>query len=188
MRAERRVGHDAAGPPSRQVRRAGRRAVRGRRPRATWPAEVDLLPATIGNPVDRTRGDAARVGALEYGHPVFEPFRAPRSGDFATARIYGYRRCHGRARRRRCWRGSTAASPASSSGASATGACCCGRRRSTAPGATCRSGRSSCRSCIVRCATWPAYKEPQPWLTVGQVLDPSAAASARRPRRRSAWC
>ena len=38
-------------------------------PRATWPQEVDLLPAAIGNPVDRTRGDAARIGSLEYRPP-----------------------------------------------------------------------------------------------------------------------
>ena len=31
------------------------------------------------------------MGALEYGHAVFEPFRAPRSGDFSAARFYGYR-------------------------------------------------------------------------------------------------
>jgi hypothetical protein len=60
-------------------------------PRATWSQEVDVLPAVLQMPVDRTKGDAARLGALEYGHPVFEPFRAPRSGDFASARIYGYR-------------------------------------------------------------------------------------------------
>ena len=60
-------------------------------PRAVWPLDADVLPAVLGAPVDRTRGDAARVGTLEYGHPVFEPFRAPRSGDFAAARIYGYR-------------------------------------------------------------------------------------------------
>jgi hypothetical protein len=59
--------------------------------RATWATDVDLLPAALDAPVDRTRGEAARVGALEFGHPVFEPFRTPRSGDFATARIYGYR-------------------------------------------------------------------------------------------------
>ena len=51
-------------------------------PRATWPQGVDLLPAALQERVDRTRGDAARIGALEYGHPVFEPFRAPRSGRF----------------------------------------------------------------------------------------------------------
>ena len=59
--------------------------------RASWSQDVDVLPAALQAPVDRTRGDAARIGALEYGHPVFEPFRAPRSGDFAAARIYGYR-------------------------------------------------------------------------------------------------
>jgi hypothetical protein len=31
------------------------------------------------------------MGGLEYGHSVFEVFRAPRSGDFSTARFYGYR-------------------------------------------------------------------------------------------------
>ena len=60
-------------------------------PRATWAADVDVLPAAAQAPVDRSRGDAARIGTLEYTHPVFEPFRAPRSGDFAAARIYGYR-------------------------------------------------------------------------------------------------
>ena len=59
--------------------------------RAAWPRDVDLLPATIGNPVDRTRGDTARVGGIEFGHPVFETFRAPRSGDFTSVRVYGYR-------------------------------------------------------------------------------------------------
>jgi len=59
--------------------------------RATWPADVDLLPAEIGPPVDRTRGDPARVGGLEYGHPVFEPFRLPRSGDFTSIPVYLYR-------------------------------------------------------------------------------------------------
>ena len=58
--------------------------------RASWPGDVDLLPGSIGNPVDRTRQDA-RVGALEYAHPIFEPFRAPRSGNFAAIPVYGYR-------------------------------------------------------------------------------------------------
>ena len=60
-------------------------------PRAAWPQGVDILPAALEQRVDRTRGEAARIGALEYGHTVFEPFRAPRSGDFSAARIYGYR-------------------------------------------------------------------------------------------------
>jgi hypothetical protein len=64
-------------------------------PRATWPtvtgASGDILPAVPGQPIDRTTGQAARLGALEYGSPIFEPFRAPRSGDFSGARFYSYR-------------------------------------------------------------------------------------------------
>jgi hypothetical protein len=61
-------------------------------PRATWPASrAAWLPASIGPPVDRTRGAAARLSGMDYGHAVFEPFRAPRSGDFSSARFYSYR-------------------------------------------------------------------------------------------------
>ena len=61
-------------------------------PQATWPASAaEFLPATATATVDRSRGSAAALGGLEYGHVVFEPFRAPRSGDFSAARFYGYR-------------------------------------------------------------------------------------------------
>src|SRR5262249_370067 len=60
-------------------------------PRATWPKEADVLPASLSQPIDRSHGEWGRVGALEYGHPVFEVFRAPRSGDFSSARFYAYR-------------------------------------------------------------------------------------------------
>lgn len=59
--------------------------------RAAWPTEVDVLPATFGPPSDRSRDNEVRVGGLEFGHPVFEVFRAPRSGDFSSVRFYGYR-------------------------------------------------------------------------------------------------
>ncbi|MEQ1760981.1 MAG: BatA domain-containing protein [Vicinamibacterales bacterium] len=59
--------------------------------RAAWPSEVDVLPGTLGGPSDRSRENEARVGGLEFGHPVFEVFRAPRSGDFSSVRFYGYR-------------------------------------------------------------------------------------------------
>lgn len=39
---------------------------------------------------DRTEG-AGAIGAVEYGHPVFEVFRAAHSGDFGTARFFRYR-------------------------------------------------------------------------------------------------
>src|SRR5690606_23733541 len=60
--------------------------------RGTWPAAVaKAVPAIPGGTVDRTRGTPGRIGAVEYGHPIFEAFRAPRSGDFSTARFYSYR-------------------------------------------------------------------------------------------------
>lgn len=60
--------------------------------RAAWPSAVaGVLPALPGPTADRTQGTPGRVGALEYGHPVFESFRAPRSGDFSSARFYTYR-------------------------------------------------------------------------------------------------
>jgi hypothetical protein len=59
---------------------------------ASWPANAaEFLPAMPTGTVDRTRGAAGVLGGLEYGHSVFEPFRAPRSGDFSGARFYSYR-------------------------------------------------------------------------------------------------
>jgi len=60
--------------------------------RASWPSSREAwLPAVVGPAVDRTRGAAAKLSGMDYGHAVFEPFRAPRSGDFSTARFYSYR-------------------------------------------------------------------------------------------------
>jgi len=59
---------------------------------ATWPARLaETVPALPGDVVDRTTTPPSRLGGLEYSHPVFELFRAPRSGDFSAARFYGYR-------------------------------------------------------------------------------------------------
>ena len=59
---------------------------------STWPsAGAAWLPGSMARPVDRSRGDPARLGAVDYGHPVFEVFKAPRSGDFSSAQFYGYR-------------------------------------------------------------------------------------------------
>ena len=60
--------------------------------RATWPAEQSkVVPVLAQGTSDRTRGTPGRIGAVDYGHPVFEGFRAPRSGDFSVARFYNYR-------------------------------------------------------------------------------------------------
>ena len=59
--------------------------------RASWP-QIAGFPGTLAAPVDRSRGEVGRLGGLEFGHAVFAPFRAARSGDFSSVRVYGYRR------------------------------------------------------------------------------------------------
>lgn len=41
--------------------------------------------------VDRIQTGGGRLGFLDYSHPVFEVFRAPRAGGFSGARFYRYR-------------------------------------------------------------------------------------------------
>ena len=56
---------------------------------ATWPSSAqELLPGTLGPVQDRDQGRGGRLGFLEYGHAVFEPFSGPRSGDFTGARFF----------------------------------------------------------------------------------------------------
>jgi hypothetical protein len=146
--------------------------------RATWSQEVDILPAVLQAPVDRTRGDAARIGALEYTHPVFEPFRAPRSGDFAAARIYGYR----------------TVMPAADAQVLARfdgGAPALLERRIGAGRVLLWASTLDLSwndfplkpvylPFVHRAARHLAsYSEPAPWLTVGQVLDTSAGAASQ---------
>src|SRR6185436_19037076 len=58
----------------------------------TWPADWrDILPAKVGQVVDRTADAGGTLSSVDYAHPVFELFNAPRSGDFSTARFYRYR-------------------------------------------------------------------------------------------------
>ena len=53
--------------------------------------EANLLPGKLGAAVDRTSGRGATLGFRDYSHPVFEVFKAPRSGDFSAARVFRYR-------------------------------------------------------------------------------------------------
>jgi hypothetical protein len=145
--------------------------------RAVWPAEVDLLPATIGAPVDRTR-TAARVGGLEYAHPIFEPFRAPRSGNFASIPVYGYRTL-------------TAAADAQviarfDSGSPAVAERRVGNGRVVLWGSTLDDSWSDLPKKLLfvpfvhqSMRHLARYSEPRPWLSVGQVLDASAASTTR---------
>ncbi|HTK28593.1 MAG TPA: VWA domain-containing protein [Vicinamibacterales bacterium] len=59
----------------------------------TWPDSLaGLLPGTLREIVDPVDGRGDAVGSIDYSHPVFEVFKAPRSGDFSAARIFRYRK------------------------------------------------------------------------------------------------
>jgi hypothetical protein len=56
--------------------------------RSVWRSELEeVLPGRFGPARDHTRG-AARLGYLDYTHPVFEIFVEPGSGDFARASFF----------------------------------------------------------------------------------------------------
>jgi hypothetical protein len=58
----------------------------------SWPTYADeLLPRPDGDAIDRLADRGGTLGVLDRSHPVFEPFTAPRSGDFSTARFFRYR-------------------------------------------------------------------------------------------------
>jgi hypothetical protein len=50
-----------------------------------------LLPGKAGNVVRRNPGNGAALATIDRGHPIFEVFNAPRSGDFSVARFFTYR-------------------------------------------------------------------------------------------------
>jgi hypothetical protein len=57
-----------------------------------WPPnDAEMLPGQLGSVVDRMDGRGATIGFRDYSHPVFEVFKAPRSGDFSAARVMRYR-------------------------------------------------------------------------------------------------
>jgi uncharacterized membrane protein len=59
---------------------------------ARWSVDWrDLMPARLGPVVDRTRDAGGMIASVDYGHPVFELFSAPHSGDFSTAHLFRYR-------------------------------------------------------------------------------------------------
>ena len=57
----------------------------------TWPAEWRALLPTVGQTIDRTNDAGGTLSSVDYAHPIFEIFNAPRSGDFSTARFLRYR-------------------------------------------------------------------------------------------------
>jgi hypothetical protein len=147
-------------------------------PRTSWPQEVALLPAALGSPVDRTRGEPARIGVLEYGHPVFEQFRGPRSGNFSAVKVFGYRSVTP-AKDAQLLARFDAGSPAVV-------------ERSAGNGRVMlwAAGFDKAASDLPLKGIFPvfvnqavlhlaAFREAQPSVTVGEVLDPSVAAAPR---------
>jgi hypothetical protein len=141
--------------------------------RGTWPQErAAAVPALAGEAIDRTRGQAGRLVGLEYGHPVFEPFRAPRSGDFSAARFYSYR--------------ALTMQPGASVLARFDDGSPALVERRVGSGRVLLWGSSldlEWNDLAVKPIFLPfvhqlarylsAYREPEPWLTVGEVLDPA---------------
>ena len=149
--------------------------------RGTWPQErAAVVPALPADVVDRSRTQAVRLVGLEYGHPVFEPFRAPRSGDFSAARFYGYR--------------AMTTQPGATVLARFDDGTPALVERRVASGRVLVWGSSfdiDWNDLALKPVFLPfvhqigrhlaSYKEPDPWLTVGGVLDPEAMLDARQP-------
>ena len=53
--------------------------------------ELPLLPGAIGAPVERVGGGGGTLGFMDQSHPIFDGFKDPRNGNFATARFFRYR-------------------------------------------------------------------------------------------------
>jgi hypothetical protein len=60
--------------------------------RSAWRNDdPNLLPGLLGSVTDRSGTRGGTLGFVDYSHPVFEIFSAPRSGDLTAARIFKYR-------------------------------------------------------------------------------------------------
>ena len=57
---------------------------------ANWAASADLIGGLPG-PVEEPGTRGVALGYIEFGHPIFELFRQPHSGDLAAARFFRYR-------------------------------------------------------------------------------------------------
>ena len=131
------------------VEQGGGLFVVARRAHARGPARV-AAAARHARRARRSHGrrSGGTLGFLDYSHPVFEQFKDPRQGNFATARFLRYRIAAARADRSRCSRGSTTAASAMAErkvGARPRDRLHVDARRRR--GTTSRSSRCSCRSC-----------------------------------------
>jgi hypothetical protein len=53
--------------------------------------DAGWLDAVLGRSPERASEAGVALGFVDLSHPIFEPFTSPRSGNFASARFYGYR-------------------------------------------------------------------------------------------------
>ena len=57
-----------------------------------WTRDADAwLGARSGATVDRMDAGGGRLGWVDYDHPIFQPFKGPRSGDFTSTRFFRHR-------------------------------------------------------------------------------------------------
>jgi hypothetical protein len=67
--------------------------VLGEQAGGTWgPAWRELLGGVPGGTAESEAMRGTALAGLRYDHPVFQPFQAPKSGDFGATRVYRYRR------------------------------------------------------------------------------------------------
>ncbi len=178
--------NDVAFPPGSTGRRlsafveggGGVLAVLGER--SVWPDEhAGLLPGPFAAPIERTGGRGGTLGFIDYSHPVFELFGAPRSGDLSAASFYRYRSLS--------MEGSDGVLARFDDGGIALAEKRVGPGRVLVWTSTLDSFWNDLALKPVflpflhRVAEYLAgYSEPAPWSTVGQVLDMSGTDVAGR--------
>ncbi len=150
---------------------------------STWPVnDAALLPGTLGGTIDRPDGRGGALGFLDYSHPVFEVFKAPRSGDFSGTRVFRYRALTAAAGGRVLARFDDGAAAATEQRT--------GLGRVIAWNTTLDDSWSDLAKkpvflpLVHQLARYLArYEEPAAWRTVGQVLDLTAGSILGGSRR-----
>jgi hypothetical protein len=149
---------------------------------SAWPSgDTDLLPGQAGAVMDPANGRGGSIGFIDYSHPVFEVFKAPRSGDFSAAHVFRYRAFEsGR---------DTRVLARFDDGAVAAAERRVGAGRVIAWTSTLDDSWSDLAvkpvylPLVHQLARYLAhYEQPVAWLTVGQVIDLAASSKVRGER------
>jgi hypothetical protein len=149
---------------------------------STWPTDdTDLLPGKAGAVIDPANGRGGSIGFIDYSHPVFEVFKAPRSGDFSGAHVFRYRAFE--------------SGPDTRVIARFDDGAVAGAERRVGAGrviAWTSTFDDSWSDLAVRPVYLPLvhqlvrylahYEQPMAWLTVGQVVDLTASSKVRGER------